>query len=163
MKRFNWLILTNLLALLMYYNYSIFDKETILKDGTLVLLQLAPVDPRSLMQGDYMQLRYDIAERSDTLPISKRGYIVISLDSNNVAHKLRLQAEQTPLHTDELLLKYTTSDPLYGNIRLGAESYFFQEGNASHYGTAKYGGLRIDNEGNSILVGLYKEGFTICE
>ncbi|MFX7329222.1 GDYXXLXY domain-containing protein, partial [Acinetobacter baumannii] len=34
------------------------QKEMLLKEGQLVLLPLAPVDPRSLMQGDYMALRY---------------------------------------------------------------------------------------------------------
>ena len=33
-------------------------KERVLRDGATVLLRLAPRDPRSLMQGDFMQLNY---------------------------------------------------------------------------------------------------------
>ena len=49
------LIIANLILLLGYFNWSVYKKEQTLKDGQLILLQLAPVDPRSLMQGDYMR------------------------------------------------------------------------------------------------------------
>ena len=42
------LIIANLILLLGYFNWSVYQKEQTLKDGQLVLLQLAPVDPRSL-------------------------------------------------------------------------------------------------------------------
>ncbi|RJQ16280.1 MAG: hypothetical protein C4560_09865 [Nitrospiraceae bacterium] len=40
------------------------------------------------------------------------------------------------------------------DVRLGAESFFFQEGHAEYYSTAKYGELRVSNDGDSVLVGL---------
>ena len=55
-KQSRILIITNLLLLLGYLNWSIYQKEQTLRDGQLVLFELAPVDPRSLMQGDYMYL-----------------------------------------------------------------------------------------------------------
>ena len=60
------LIIANLVLLLVYFNWSVYQKEQTLKEGQLVLLQLAPVDPRSLMQGDYMRLNYK--EASSDLP-----------------------------------------------------------------------------------------------
>ena len=63
MKKYKWaIIVVNLILLLAYFNYSVFQKERILKDGKLILLELAPVDPRSLMQGDYMELWYKISD-----------------------------------------------------------------------------------------------------
>ena len=44
-------------------NWSIFAKERIKTNGERIFLALAPVDPRSLMQGDYMALRFEIADR----------------------------------------------------------------------------------------------------
>ena len=38
-------------------NVAIWQKQQTLSHGQLILLKLAPVDPRSLMQGDYMILR----------------------------------------------------------------------------------------------------------
>ena len=43
------------------------------------------------------------------------------------------------------------------SINIGAESYFFQEGDAEKFEKAVYGGLRVDNKGNSVLVGLFDE------
>ncbi len=156
MKKYKWIIvLLNLVLLLIYFNHSIAKKEELLKDGQLVLLELAPVDPRSLMQGDYMALRYKISENIDFDNMPKRGYCVVVLDQNNRANKVRFQKDFTPLNKDEHLIEYTASDKW--NINIGAESFFFQEGQAGKYEKAKYGGVKIDKDGNSLLVGLYDE------
>ena len=44
------------LAVLALVNLGIYQREQLLTRGQIVLLDLAPVDPRSLMQGDYMRL-----------------------------------------------------------------------------------------------------------
>ena len=46
------LIIANLILLLGYFNWSVYQKEQTLKEGQLVLLQLAPVDPRRRRAGD---------------------------------------------------------------------------------------------------------------
>lgn len=79
------LIIVNLLLLLGYFNWSVFKKEQTLKDGQLVLLELAPVDPRSLMQGDYMRLNYkESASDLKDEKTASRGYAILSTDSNQV-------------------------------------------------------------------------------
>ena len=86
------LIIVNLILLLGYFNWSVYKKEQILKDGRLVLLQLVPVDPRSLMQGDYMRLSYKEAS-SDLLDQQTdiRVYAILQIDSNQVGKKLKMQ------------------------------------------------------------------------
>jgi len=156
MRKIKWiLILTNLLALLIYFNYAVIKKEDILKTGQLVLIPLAPVDPRSLMQGDYMILNYDLSQDINQDNISKRGYCVVKLNKNNITEVVRLQNNITPLHTGEKVIKYTSTNNI--RINIGAESYFFQEGQAERYNGAKYGGIKIDEKGNSLLIGLYNE------
>ena len=44
-------------------NWSIYQKEQHLRHGDVIKLKLAPVDPRSLMQGDYMALRFELANQ----------------------------------------------------------------------------------------------------
>ncbi|MCH2034099.1 MAG: GDYXXLXY domain-containing protein [Tenacibaculum sp.] len=155
MKKYKWpIVFGNLILLLVYFNYSIFKKETLLKEGQLVLLELAPVDPRSLMQGDYMRLRYNLSRNNDA-DIPKRGFCIVQLDSNNVASKVRFQKDPSSLNEGELPIEYTS--PNNWNINIGAESFFFQEGDAEKYEKAKYGGLKIDAKGNSLLIGLYDE------
>ncbi len=154
MKKYRWVIIVNLVLLLTYFNYAIFSKESILKNGKLILLELAPVDPRSLMQGDYMDLRYAIASEGFGEDMPKRGYCVVRPDADGVAKKQRLQEGKTPLHAGEYLIEYTSGN---WSIHIGAESYFFQEGHAERYDKAKYGGLKVDKNGNTVLIGLYDE------
>ena len=143
------LIIANLILLLGYFNWSVYQKEQTLKEGQLVLLQLAPVDPRSLMQGDYMRLNYKEAN-SELInrQKAKRGYAVLKLDKN--------QESLEPVNENEIVLKYKT---INGRLFLGAESFFFEEGQDSVYNRAAYGGLRVDNKGQSLLVGLYDKDF----
>jgi uncharacterized membrane-anchored protein len=159
MKKYKWLIIAlNLILLLVYFNYSVIQKEKLLKNGQLVLLELAPVDPRSLMQGDYMRLRYKISEKEENMDygsMSKRGYCVVRIDSLGIAEKARFQENIEPLSKGELLIKYYA--PNIWNVNIGAESFFFQEGQAGKYAKAKYGGIKIDKSGNSLLIGLYDE------
>lgn len=156
MSKIKWtVIIVNLVVLLVYFNYSVAKKEELLKNGQLVLLPLAPVDPRSLMQGDYMALRYELSNDINMDTIPKRGYCVVRLDENGVARRVRFQKALLPLHSGEHLVGYTAPDNW--NVNIGAESFFFQEGQAEKYDSAKYGGLKIDKNGNSLLVGLYNE------
>lgn len=77
--------------------------------------------------------------------------MVVTLDDSSVATFKRFHSPATPLGAGEHLLRYRKS----GNgIRLGAESFFFQEGNAKFYSGAKYGELRVAGSGDSVLVGL---------
>lgn len=162
MKNYKWwIILINLLLLLGYVNWSIAQKEATLAAGQLILLQLAPVDPRSLMQGDYMRLNYAIAQLDSANIAGKYGYCVLKLTTNKVGEKIRLQPELLPLHQGEVLVKYRTHTDWTNSMNIGAESYFFQEGKGEKFEKAKYGGLRVDEAGNSILVGLYDETFTL--
>ena len=132
-------------------NVMISKKEMTLHVGRTMLLELAPVDPRSLMQGDYMALRYKIARdmKADSMP--KDGALVVSLDDNGVATFKRVHVSGVPLAAGEYLLRYRVRAK---GIRLGAESFFFQEGHAKYYDSAKYGELRVADSGDNVLVGL---------
>lgn len=70
------------LLVLAAVNGSIVAKERIKTHGEIILLELAPVDPRSLMQGDYMALRFDLAQQ---ISPDKGGLAPLILDENRVA------------------------------------------------------------------------------
>ena len=75
-----WLIGVFVIALLGAVNYKVQQFEDVLATGKPVVLKIAPVDPRSLMQGDYMVLNYAILsefQQSLVLPESNE-----SLESN---------------------------------------------------------------------------------
>ncbi len=132
------------------------QKEYVLATGRPVLLELAPRDPRSLMQGDYMVLDYAISrEQQQQDPGQPRdGHLVLRLDEQGVGRFVRLDTPETPLAPGEFKLRYRVRQ---GRVRLGAESFFFQEGHAGRYEQARYGELRVAGSGASVLVGLRDE------
>jgi uncharacterized membrane-anchored protein len=143
----------------------IVNQERILANGRTVLLPLAPVDPRSLIQGDYMQLRYELEvelERSFEAPffelhqrgdVPRHGELVLRVDDEGVGHFVRID-DGTPLGEHELLLEYRLREDWGQNLRVGAESFLFEEGTASLYEGARFGELVVSDEGEAILVGL---------
>lgn len=147
--------LINLVIIMLVVNYHIVQKENTLKNGSTMLLRLIPVDPRSIIQGDYMALRYKIEDTVPVKQLDEKGRIVVSLDKNNVASFVRLYTGEE-LESGEHLLLYRKR----GKIKFGAESFMFQEGDAKFYMNAKYGELKVDMSGNSILVGLRGEDFS---
>lgn len=119
-----------------------------------LLLPLAPRDPRSLIQGDFMVLRYRlsrdleaVAEREDW---PRTGRLVVTVDEQGVVTEGRRAVGEIECGPDEHLLRYRRAD----GIQLGAESFFFQEGNADAYAQARYGELRVAPDGTALLVGL---------
>ncbi|MBO4530385.1 MAG: GDYXXLXY domain-containing protein [Paludibacteraceae bacterium] len=57
-----FIISANLLLVLGFFLVKIVQNEKVLSKGEIVLLELRPVDPRSLMQGDYMSLQFRLAD-----------------------------------------------------------------------------------------------------
>lgn len=130
--------------------------EALVRRAEPLLLELAPVDPRSLLQGDYMRLDYGLAQELDASKTEgwpRTGELVVEVDEHGVAQAAR-RHEGAPLRVGERLLRYRLRN---GRVYLGAESFFFQEGHAAYYEPARYGELRVDASGASILVGLRDE------
>ena len=146
------LIGLNLVLVLGYTLYYVRAKETILADGHRLLFELAPVDPRSLIQGDYMQLDYAVSRQARRqLNERKTGYVVVT-DSAGLARYVRVQSAPEPRAADEYLVNFTVDD---WGLNVGAGEYFFQEGLADTFARARYGELRLDGDGNTLLTGLY--------
>lgn len=132
-------------------NVLIFQKERLLSSPQGILLELAPRDPRSLVQGDYMALAYAITREVPTADLPADGYLVVAVGADGVARYVRVNVQHSPLAPGELLLRYRVRD---GALHVGSESFFFQEGEAASYQQARYAELRVDSSGQSLLVGL---------
>jgi uncharacterized membrane-anchored protein len=151
--RRNVLLLGGLALVLGVATCAIVDKERVLASGRTVLVELAPVDPRSLIQGDYMRLDYAIARSADVrrgVGWPRSGRIVVRTDDRGIAQFVR-RHEGEALASGEQLLQYRVR----GNrFRIGSDAFFFEEGAAGRYTDARYGELRVDDNGESVLVGL---------
>lgn len=156
-KNYKIVLAVNLILVLLFFTFSVIQKETLIGEGAEVLLRLAPVDPRSLMQGDYMALNYQVFDKIGY--DSKSGYIVVKVGRDRVAEFVRLQSGKN-VNDGELIIRYKRD---LGRLTIGADNYFFQEGSAKKYEKAKYGLLKVDSDGNSILVGLCNKDGRLIE
>lgn len=152
------------LLILALVNWAIWAKERHLAEGEVVYLTLAPVDPRSLMQGDYMALNFEIANRIQDALYAQRldggeiraadGHVVVHLDERRVARFQRLGAESDSLDDDEMRLRYRVRN---GRVRFATDAFFFQEGHAERYEPARYGRFRVNERGEPLLVSLHDD------
>jgi uncharacterized membrane-anchored protein len=149
----NAILLVTAALVLVLVNYSIWQRERLVTHGRSVLLELAPVDPRSLMQGDYMALRFKVAANlsQPSARGAKDGRIVLGIDRDNVG-TFRRFADGAPPAADEALLRYRVRN---GQARLASNAFFFQEGDSGLYRDAKYGEFKLAPDGEAILVALH--------
>ncbi len=164
-KRNRWIVIATTAVVLAVVNWAIWQKEHHLAEGEIVYLELAPVDPRSLMQGDYMVLSFALANRirmqraidrqeeagGNALPTADNGRVIVRLDEASIAHFLRLD-DDTPLGDDERRLRYRLRN---GNVRFATDAFFFQEGHAKRFEPARYGQFRVNEQGELLLEALY--------
>ena len=139
-----------------------------LAHGQVVRLELASRDPRSLLQGDYMDLRFAAAQAvgtlQDGLPAADGllhaplidAYLVLKADEHGVAQPVRVQAAPQPHDAQEVVLRYRLRA---GGVRIVTNAYFFPEGQGDHYVDARYGELRVDDNGTGLLVNLLGADF----
>ncbi len=147
------IIIALTIIVLAILNYSIFEKEQIRKNGEIVYLELRPADPRSIMQGDYMRLRYKIEQGEHTKDYKKippNGAMVILSDAHNIAHFVRIHQGEK-LEGQEKLIPYHRR---YRTLKIKPDSFFFQEGHAKKYEQAKYGIFKFLGPSSKLLVGL---------
>lgn len=162
-----WRGLMALLAavgILLLVNAAIVANERLMRDGRMVYLELAPVDPRSLMQGDYMALNYQVsldiraalppADDGQAWPPrvdARDGHVVVSVDEMGIGRFRRIDAGEA-LAVDEQRLQYRVRA---GQVRFASNAYFFQEGTAEEYTPARYGRFAVEDGGRLLLVALH--------
>ena len=146
------------LLVLVAANFAIWQKEDLIARGRPVFIELAPVDPRSLMQGDYMRLDFRLPPavlgEAGGLLDNKRPIVVGLRDERGVVTVLRLHRGE-PLAAAELRIELT---PKGGEWVIVSDAWSFAEGEAARWAPAKYGEFRLDDKGRAMLVGLRGPG-----
>ena len=140
------------LAILVGINVTVWRFEHAMSSGETVLLELAPVDPRSLMQGDYMRLSYALARQLGS-PLQEGAAtqtLVIRLDEQQVAQRVE-GGTPDALATAQRLMQARWQQ---GQWWIGPDAFFFEEGTAAQYEQARYGEFRLQADGATLLVGL---------
>jgi uncharacterized membrane-anchored protein len=140
------------LLILLVVNQGIYGRERLLTDGRVVFLELSPVDPRSLMQGDYMRLNFALADR--VFPGGRTqladGHLVVAVDRRGVG-QFRRRADARPLAPNEIALRYRVRS---GQASFATNAFFFEEGQGKAFENARFGEFRAGPDGEMILTGL---------
>jgi uncharacterized membrane-anchored protein len=139
-------------------NYDVAKKERVIAEGQKIYISLAPRDPRSIMQGDYMALNFgfprEIESQLDSINTdrsAKQATVVAKLDARGVAQVLRLANDPESLAKGEILLPL-----IHKNQRwvLVTDAFFFPEGQGVPFKQARFGEFRVLSDGRALLVGL---------
>jgi uncharacterized membrane-anchored protein len=98
------------------------------------------------MQGDYMALRFSLANE---ITATESGTAPLFVDERGIA---TLNRSPKP---GDLRIRYRLRN---GQVWLGTNAYFFEEGKAERYAGARYGEFRVDRDtGEAVLVALADE------
>lgn len=150
-------VLAGLLLVLAVANIGIWQKERLISEGQPVFIALAPADPRSLMQGDFMRLNFLALNAFDGMATegrrSKRAQIVMARGERGVASTVGLY-DGKPLAPGQFLMELTPKD---GRWVLVTDAWYFREGEAARWEKARYGEFRVMPDGRALLVGMRGE------
>jgi uncharacterized membrane-anchored protein len=155
---------------------AIWQKEQLIAQGKPVFVRLAPVDPRSLMQGDYMALRFAMPRdnnreannrsgnnpNADTpefdmsahLSGAQRPLAAGNISSQGVVTLTRIITPGQSPKAGEIAIELT---PKNGDWVLVSDAWFFAEGQAKRWEAARYGEFRVLPSGKALLVGMADE------
>lgn len=161
-RKANWGIALSLVLILLSANFSIWQKEQLIGQGRAVFVPLVPVDPRSLMQGDFMALNFlprsglDVAN----LDVDQEAFrfehqrMIFKLDAQGIA-SVKGPDRGQPLAKDEVAMELVSKN---GRWILVTDAFYFKEGEGERWASARFGEFRVDAEGKALLVGLRGEG-----
>ncbi|MFC3884010.1 GDYXXLXY domain-containing protein [Bacillus songklensis] len=131
--------------------------ESLLAHGELIKLELQPVDPRSLLQGDYIVLRYSISNVTISPEPRPNEKISIKLAKNEhgvyeYSGSFVMGKPENPEQGDVdvwITGRYKGS----GNIEYGIENYFVSEGTGLDLQQkVNYAKVKVSKNGDAILV-----------
>ncbi len=147
------------------FGWSVMQKERLLASGDQIILALRPVDPRSLMQGDYMVLRLAVENDirhalyglSDNDRALTKGVAVVEIEKDKPARFKRLD-NGSSLADGEKRLVFRGRE---GEVQVSSGAFFFQEGHGKAYERARFALLRVDGSGNGLITALLDERMEI--
>jgi uncharacterized membrane-anchored protein len=165
MKKYFSLILT--LATILFFAGLVAKNEWHLHHSKSIFIQLKPVDPRSILQGDYMALAYELnlqslkalsGSESEALDQAIFNHATVPakviLDSQNRVVRTILDINNS-FAGQSLILKNPENrlQALYPASR----SFLFAEGLAECYQKAKYAEFKVNEKGEASLFDLRGE------
>jgi uncharacterized membrane-anchored protein/uncharacterized membrane protein len=144
--------------------FQIAKSEYVLAKGELIKLELQPLDPRSLIQGDYVILNYTISTIDLGVVLEAREKVEIILTPNDEGvyvykgvfrHEYKYNKPYERSDKDVLINARSNGSDRF---IYGIESFFVPEGTGREVeGEAKFAYVKVASNGDAILVRLSGE------
>ena len=153
-----WAIVAAQLAFLIGF---IGVREVALRTGTEVVLQTVPVDPRSLLQGDYAILDYEIARLPDWMDGFSEGRTVyVVLQEERDVWTSSSYTEERSRVAGEVFIKGRIDR--IGHADFGIGTYFVPEGSGRIVERAQDVKVvvSVDEDGNAVIKDVLVDGET---
>lgn len=165
----NYLPVVFCLIALTVFGAIIYKHETHIKHGKDIYIRLAPTDPRSLIQGDYMTLGHDFYFTKNTDDLyaygerfyehyQDRTHVLIWVLTNDKNMVIKSRFDKSEFNKDEQsqLRPLIINNPnnYVFNFYSASSSFLFAEGLGNCYEKATFAHQKTDDKGNPILVDL---------
>ena len=134
-------------------------REVALRTGTEVVLQTVPVDPRSLLQGDYAILDYEIAQLPDRMDRFSAGRTVyVALQEDGAVWTSSAYTEERSRVAGEVFIKGRIDR--IGHADFGIGTYFVPEGTGHIVERAQDVKVvvSVDEDGNAVIKDVLVDG-----
>ena len=153
-----WIVVAGQLVFLLGF---IAVKEVALRTGTEVVLQTVPVDPRSLLQGDYTILDYEIAtlhEHMQDRAVGERVYVVLKEESGVWYGARYGSSRRNHVEPGEVFIQGRVDRR--GHADFGIGTYFVPEGTGHIIENAQDVKVvvNLDADGNAIIKEVLVDG-----
>ena len=140
-------------------------KQYVIASGMTVLLKVQPVDPRSLFQGDYVHLRYDISNfRSgqlagdDVYSLGSSAYVELARGDDGYWRGVAIYRGSHHVPAGHVLIKGKVEDRSFApnssyGFTYGIEDVFVPEGSGRAVETARGDigvEVKVDRFGNAV-------------
>ncbi|MCB1657367.1 MAG: GDYXXLXY domain-containing protein, partial [Pseudomonadales bacterium] len=119
---------------------------------------------RSLMQGDYMALRFKLEQ--DITPQlthdktqNADGYVVVNVNAQGIGEFVQLQDNlANVVNPQQIAMRYRVRE---GKIKFATNAFFFEEGKSDLYAQARYGEFKVAANGELLLKDLRGENLVV--
>jgi len=184
MRKIPELIISALVIGVIFYVFQFSaSRDRLATEGREIFLELAPVDPLSLLQGQYMRIEF--AVEREQLPLYDEVNIegkraVLKIDGQGIATFVGVE-KNNDLGPDEVLFKGRlrkmedweirdlerrrqqrgdSDEKIFGHyvrLEIPQQTFLFKENTEGRYESAKYGVFRVGESGDHILMDLADE------
>lgn len=139
---------------------TVYSNEKNLKEAKEIIVKLAPKDPRSLLQGDYVILNYDISrDAQKAIKNKKTKKVKVVLSKQNeiyIFDNLYMPTQNITLENNQVVMNGKVKK--WRQVYFGIENFFVEEGTGLEVERkAKFAKLKVTSKGDAFITELLEK------